>query len=110
METTKPGNPEKIAQDKAYPEKDAVKKARITAVVFGMITSVALICLVYAYVQKGVADERLKRANELETKLQQCEQEAMRQQKIAEYNANEAKRQQKLADDQVRNGKKYLKK
>ncbi|MBS1558295.1 MAG: High-affnity carbon uptake protein Hat/HatR [Bacteroidetes bacterium] len=93
--------------------KRKLERARTTAIVFGIMTIFALIALVYAFVQKGVADEKQQEAlvnaqKAIEqTKIAETERKkaevaaalAIKQQKIAEENAIEAKRQQKLAEE-----------
>lgn len=93
--------------------KRKLERARTTAIVFGIMTMFALIALVYAFVQKGVADEKQQEAlvnaqKAIEqTKIAEAERkkaeeaaaEAVKQQKRAERNAIEALRQQKIAED-----------
>ncbi|MBS1981722.1 MAG: High-affnity carbon uptake protein Hat/HatR [Bacteroidetes bacterium] len=93
--------------------KRKLQRARTTALVFGIITIFALIALVYAFVQKGIADEKQqealvnaqkaieqsKIAEAERKKAEVAAEEAKRQQGIAEQNAIEAKRQQKIAED-----------
>ena len=50
-----------------------IKRARITAVVFGTLASIALIALVHAFIQQGVAKQNQQVATELAEKLKKCE-------------------------------------
>ncbi|HLZ17859.1 MAG TPA: hypothetical protein VKQ08_12495, partial [Cyclobacteriaceae bacterium] len=93
--------------------KRKLERARITAIVFGVLAALALIALVYAFVQQGVAKEQEKLAKENAAQAiqqknladqarkdaEKSAEEAKRQQKIAEQNAAEAKRQQAIAEE-----------
>ncbi|MBS1488148.1 MAG: hypothetical protein JST43_11230 [Bacteroidetes bacterium] len=110
METVTPNDSEKFAQAKAD-----LKRKRRTAVVLGILTSFCLIFLVFAFVQKGIADEmqretelQFKLIKEMEIKLKQCQDEALKQQAIAELTAIEAMHQQKLAKEEAARAKKTL--
>ncbi|MBS1487382.1 MAG: High-affnity carbon uptake protein Hat/HatR [Bacteroidetes bacterium] len=72
--------------------KRKLERARTTAIVFGVITMFALIALVYAFVQKGKADDNLA--------------EAQRQEKLARENADLAKEQSRLAQQEAEKAKK----
>ncbi len=99
---------------KELEQKRKLERARIIAVVFGVLTGLALIALVYAFVQKGIADENLlqaqiaqKEANTQRTIAEQKSIEAQKaaefakqQQKLAEQSAIEAKKAQALAEEQ----------
>ena len=63
--------------------KRKLQRARTTAIVFGVITGFALLFLVYAFIQQGIAQENLAFAQ--------------KQEKLAKANAAEAKAQEKLA-------------
>jgi hypothetical protein len=67
-------------------QKSNLKKARTNAIVFGIITGVALISITYAIVQKSIADENLilvernmRETQELRIKLDQCAEAARMQ-------------------------------
>ncbi len=91
--------------------KRKLQRARITAIVFGVLAGFALIALVYAFVQQGLAKEAEKLAidnaakateqatiaNAERKKAEASAAEAKRQQGIAEQNAIEANRQKGLA-------------
>jgi WD40 repeat protein/energy-coupling factor transporter ATP-binding protein EcfA2 len=93
--------------------KRKLQRARQIAIVFGIITGFALVFLVYAFVQQGIATENLKEAqrqekiaktNELEANkqkiaAQKSADEAKRQTILAQASEKEAKRQQVLAED-----------
>lgn len=99
---------------KELEQKRKLQRARTTAIVFGVITGFALIALVYAFVQQGIAKEQEKlateksiealknaeEANRERIKAQQAADEAKRQQAIAEKNEKEAIRQQAIAEEQ----------
>ncbi|MBS1558166.1 MAG: hypothetical protein JST69_05505 [Bacteroidetes bacterium] len=108
METVEQGDPQKIKKAKSEQENKTLRQARITAIVFALLTTMAFISLVYAYVQKGIAEEsnqeaikQTELARAATAQLRQCQEEAARQMKIAERNALEAQRQQKLAEEQM---------
>jgi WD40 repeat protein len=93
--------------------KRKLQRARIVAIVFGVLAGLALLALVYAFVQQGIAKENaiLAEANALKATEQakiadaarkdaeKSAEEAKKQQKIAEQNAIEANRQKLLAED-----------
>src|ERR1043166_2198139 len=68
---------------KELEQKRKLERARTTAIVFGVITGLALIALVYAFVQKGIADDNLIAANIAKA-------EALTQKKLADENAVKA--------------------
>lgn len=78
---------------KELEQKRKLQRARTTAIVFGVITGLALIALVYAFVQKGIADENLIQANIARA-------EAEKQKKLADENAIKAQEAAKLAEEQ----------
>ncbi|SRR5258706_579714 len=102
MEAEQPGGPNLIAKGKEEAQNKELRRARTTAIVFGVIASLSLICLVYAFVQQGIAKENARVANELQIKLDNCEQEAAKQMKLAEAAAEEAKRQHKLLEEALK--------
>lgn len=67
--------------------KRKLQRARITAIIFGVLAGFALIALVYAFVQQGVAQANLV--------------EAQRQEKIANQNAILATNQSKIAKSEA---------
>ena len=71
--------------------KRKLQRARVTAIVFGVLTGFALIFLVYAFVQKGIADENLA--------------EAKRQEKLAKVNEQKAKEQTIIANRETKKAK-----
>src|SRR5882757_5204078 len=94
--------------------KRKLQRARITAIIFGSLAGVALIALVYAFVQNGVAKENALLAQKNAIEAQKNADEANKQkeaaqksaevakaaQKQAEISAAEAKKQQALAEEQ----------
>jgi WD40 repeat protein len=80
---------------KELEQKRKLQRARTTAIVFGVITGLALIALVYAFVQKGVADENLRQA-----KIAQAEAE--KQRKLADASALKAQEAARIAEEQKR--------
>lgn len=98
---------------KELEQKRKLQRARTTAIVFGVITGFALIALVYAFVQKGIADENLKQAtiaraaadknaieaNRQKDLAQKAALEAEAQRKKAVAAAEEARKQQKIAEE-----------
>jgi hypothetical protein len=58
-----------------------VQRARVTAIVFGILSSIALIALVYAFIQQGLAKSNMEEAerqtlvaNQSAERLIKCEQ------------------------------------
>jgi|GEM_PF-5185753 len=104
METVQHGDPEKINQAKEEQAAAALRKARITAIVFGVITTLALISLVYGFVQHGQVATQTKRADSLQVvsdslhaQVQKYIDAAAKQKKIAEENAKLAKQKAEAA-------------
>lgn len=83
---------------KELEQKRKLQRARTTAIVFGVITGLALIALVYAFVQKGIADDNLLAAvqarAEADKQRQKADENALAATKAAEF----AKEQQKKAE------------
>jgi hypothetical protein len=98
-QTEQHGDPDRILTSKLEREKADRKRALTTAIVFGVIILLALASLVYGYVQKGIADEKIKSAqattDSLKLKLEQCAQMARRQQVDAARAAMQAAQAQK---------------
>jgi len=66
-----------------------VKRARITAIIFGALSSIALIAFVYAFIQQGVAKKNALLANQYAENAKQCEQRCEQMQILAEHQRNE---------------------
>ena len=66
-----------------------VKRARITAIIFGTLSSIALIGFVYAFIQQGVARKNALLANQYAENANQCEQRCEQMQILAERQRNE---------------------
>ncbi len=87
------------------------KRIRIMSVIMGLMVFLAFIFLLYAFVQRGIAEENMRLAEEkaiqatqnavtaasLQTKLEQCAEEARAAQRLAEKVAEEARRAQQEA-------------
>ena len=97
-ESEQAGDPDLIAEAKKQHEKEDLRRRRITAVTFGAITVVALVSLVYAFVQKGIADEMTILSYQKSIELTRCAEEARRAQKMAEHAMNESRRAQKQTE------------
>ncbi len=76
-----------------------VKRARVTAIVFGSLSSVALIAFVYAFVQQGIAKSNMKMAeqqthiaNQNAERSIECERVAKEMQLRAEQQFKECQR------------------
>ncbi|MGC4022541.1 MAG: hypothetical protein QM734_11650 [Cyclobacteriaceae bacterium] len=93
METEQHGDFERI-------QKANLKRARVTAVTFGVITGLALISFVYAFVQQDIAKENARVAIELQTKLNDCSKEAQRQSELARKMAEEIAKQMQLLKEE----------
>ncbi len=78
--------------------KRKLERARITAIIFGALAGVALIALVYAFVQNGIAKENAILAQKNATKAIEQSKIADAARKDAEKSAVEAKKQQKRAE------------
>lgn len=78
--------------------KRKLQRARITAIVFGALAGVALIALVYAFVQNGIAKENALLAQKNAAKATEQANIANLERKKAEKSALEAKEAQKAAE------------
>ena len=79
--------------------KRKLQRARVTAIVFGVLAGLALIALVYAFVQQGIAKENAILAEANAAKANEQANIANAERKKAEESAAEAKKQQKLAEE-----------
>ncbi|GHN02791.1 hypothetical protein WSM22_42800 [Cytophagales bacterium WSM2-2] len=82
---------------KELEQKRKLQRARTTAIVFGVITGFALIALVYAFVQQGIAKEQEALANAKSIEAQKNAEEANKQRDLAKIAAVEAEKQKNLA-------------
>lgn len=82
--------------------KRRLDRARTTAIVFGIITGFALIFLVYAFVQRGIANENLVEAKRQEQLAKANEAKATEQQKLAIIEAEKARKAEADAKEQAR--------
>ncbi|QOI96678.1 MAG: hypothetical protein HRU69_03875 [Flammeovirgaceae bacterium] len=69
---------------KGEPAKVQLRRARATALAFGLATVFSLLMLVYAIIKKNEADAMRVRVNQLEMQLEVLKKEAALQQGIAE--------------------------
>lgn len=65
-------------------QKRKLQRARITALVFGTLTVIALLFLVYAFIQKGIADEKTAEALREKERADELREEAENNFKAAE--------------------------
>lgn len=68
-------------------------------VVMGILVFMIFIFFVYAIVQKGIADEMQRVANETAIKLDKCAEAAIRQQGMAEKATEEARRARQQTEE-----------
>jgi len=85
--------------------KRKLERARITAIVFGVLAGLALIALVYAFVQQGIAKENFLLAQKNAIEAQKNADEANKQKIAAEKSAEEAKVAQKRAEESAAEAK-----
>jgi WD40 repeat protein len=78
--------------------KRKLERARITAIVFGGLAGAALIALVYAFVQQGIAQEKSLEALKNAKIAEENSQKALAASARANKEAENAKLQQKLAE------------
>ncbi len=81
--------------------KRKLQRARTTAIVFGIITGFALIALVYAFVQQGIAKEQEALAKQNEAKAVEQTKIAIQERAKAEKSAEEARIAQKQAEENL---------
>lgn len=91
METVEHGNPEKINEAKKHHEALAVRRARITAIVFGVITTLALISLVYGFVKHRQVEAQTKRADSLQVLTDSLRVQIQKSNSLFELNSKLAK-------------------
>ena len=92
--TEQPGGPDKIAEAKAKQDRANLKRARVTAIIFGVISSFAMISLVYAYVQdqkhKVQIDYFTEEVKKLEDQNKKCEEAALRELRLSQEAVQQA--------------------
>jgi energy-coupling factor transporter ATP-binding protein EcfA2 len=71
-------------------QKRKLQRARVTAVVFGSLTIVALLFLVYAFIQKTQAEKNLQLAEEQRIRAEKNEKEAIEAKNLADKRRLEA--------------------
>lgn len=77
-----------------------VQRARITAIVFGTLTSVSIIAFVFAFMQQGVAKKNALLARQHAENARQCEERSEQIQILAEHQRNELlKKNEALAQE-----------
>jgi uncharacterized protein YlxW (UPF0749 family) len=84
-----------------------VQRARITAIVFGTLTSISLIAFVFAFTQQGVAKKNAFLARQHAENARQCEERNEQMQILVEQQRNELqKKNEALAQEllMLRNG------
>ncbi len=81
--------------------KRKLQRARTTAIVFGVMTVLSLIFLVYAFVQQGIAQENLQLAISNEALAKKNELKATEQSEIAKKEAANARLAEKKARDEA---------
>ncbi len=82
--------------------KRKLQRARITAIIFGVLAGFALIALVYAFVQQGIAKENLQLAIAQEKIAKEKSIEAVNEAKRANVEAEKARAAEKDAVEQAR--------
>jgi hypothetical protein len=87
-------------------QKANLKRARRQAIAFGIITGVALICIVYAYVQDKVAKEKFstyeKQADSLKIELRKCKEELISLNSMNELSSKVSAQMVKEADEKLK--------
>lgn len=83
-----------------------VTRARVTAIIFGSLSCIALIAFVYAFIQQGVAKENALLAKQYMEKARHCEQVQLRaeQQRTELQKRNETLAQEllKMKDSKIK--------
>jgi transposase len=86
-----------------------VQRARVTAIVFGTLSSVALIAFVYAFIQQGLAKSNMKEAeqqtlvaNQNVERLIKCEQLSSDMQRQAEQQRIELERKSEALEQELK--------
>lgn len=83
---------------KELEQKRKLQTARVTAIVFGILAVLALLALVYAFIQAGIATEKEKQATEQGELAKKNAKEATKQAGIAKVKAEEALKEKEKAD------------
>jgi WD40 repeat protein/energy-coupling factor transporter ATP-binding protein EcfA2 len=81
--------------------KRRLERARTVAIVFGVITALALLALVYAFVQQGIAKENADKALAQEKIAKEKSVEALNEAKRANLEADKARKAEKDAKEQA---------
>ncbi|MBX2967032.1 MAG: High-affnity carbon uptake protein Hat/HatR [Cyclobacteriaceae bacterium] len=80
-------------------QKRKLQRARITALVFGALTVVALVFLVFAFIQKGIADDKKLEALKEKERAEKNEKDAIAARIEADAERDKAVAAQKLAEE-----------
>ncbi|MBX2971304.1 MAG: High-affnity carbon uptake protein Hat/HatR [Cyclobacteriaceae bacterium] len=80
-------------------QKRKLQRARITALVFGTLTVIALLFLVYAFIQKAEAEDQFNRAEAEKIRAEENEKAAILARDLAEDRRKEADDARKAAED-----------
>ena len=83
-------------------EEKAARRQTINVVVFAVLAFLSLVCLVYSFMQQGIAQESQRLAASQSEELIKCRKELEHQKKIAEMNAMEAERQHLRAEEALK--------
>lgn len=62
-------------KDQRQPDKNALVRARVTALALGLLTIISLLLLVYAFIQKAEAEKNMQEAQVQKQLYEQCQQE-----------------------------------
>jgi len=87
-------------------EEKAAQRQKINVIVFAALAFLSLVCLVYSFVQQGIAKESQKLTASQSEELAKNRQELENCKKIAEASAEEAKLQHQRAEEALAKVKK----
>lgn len=78
-----------------------LRRARITAIVFALLTIFSLLNLAYAFIKKSEADSLRSKVNNLEMQLEELKKEAALQRAIAEAERQRAEENYRKAVERL---------
>ncbi|MBX2944564.1 MAG: hypothetical protein KF725_01925 [Cyclobacteriaceae bacterium] len=86
-------------KDRPQPDKNALVRARVTALALGLLTIISLLLLVYAFIQKAEAEKNMQEALAQKQLYDQCQQENQKAMQAAQESLMIAKAERARAEE-----------
>ncbi len=86
-------------KDQPQPDKNALVRARVTALALGLLTIISLLLLVYAFIQKAEAEKNMLEAQAQKQLYEQCRQENEMAKQVAQESLRIAKMERARAEE-----------